>query len=177
MIQKEKIDEIVAFLKSEPRIKHIIFLCTHNARRSQFSELWFCYFTEYYNLPYQGYSAGVEATRVHPHVISTIRQDAAIVADGDNPEILIQPLDVGSRPFYSKTLEDPSLPVDNFMTIAVCDHAAETCPIMPGSAGRFAVPFVDPGAHDQDQNPLPHYKATSDLIKEHMRILCSQLCG
>jgi len=174
-MQSKNLLLIGEFLREHTDVFSVIFLCTHNARRSQLSEFWFRALAAEYGISVEAYSAGVEATRVHPHVVSVLREQLLSAGNQDNPQVVQHDIQAGTRPFYSKTLEDPSLPKKNFITVAVCDHAAETCPIMAGSAGRFSLPFTDPGAHDQDHDPLPYYRETSDSIRAHMVYLMDLL--
>ena len=50
------------------------FICTHNSRRSHFSQIWCQVLADYYGIPLRTFSAGTEATAVNPQVIETMRR-------------------------------------------------------------------------------------------------------
>ena len=91
--------------------KKVLFICTHNAARSQMAE---GFVRAVYDDHYEAYSAGIEPTRVHPCAIR-VMQDVGI--------------DISS--YRSKSLEE--FDGQEFDYVAtLCDDAQEACPIFLG---------------------------------------------
>ena len=59
--------------------------------------------------------------------------------------------------------------------VTVCDHANETCPILPGKAKKVHVGFQDPPLLAKDakseEEALGHYRRVRDEIKEFVLTL------
>ena len=182
--RREQVEEIERGIK-RLFVSHdslnIVFLCTHNSRRSQFAEFFGRAWVNYFDIAHmEVYSAGVELTQVHNHVADALDEAGFLVsrspiAMGNQYPIVLMGSDRISRQLYSKTISDELLPKYDFITIAVCDHAAESCPIMPGSLGRFVLPFTDPGKYDDTSNALSHYRDTRDEIAQTLYSLFKNL--
>ena len=65
---------------------------------------------------------------------------------------------------FSKTLDNPNIPQQNFVAIMVCRTADEACPLVPGANLRLSIPFEDPGKMDQTPEATAAYLATADEI-------------
>ena len=135
----------------------------------------------YFNIPnLDAYSAGVEVTEVHEHVLTALDDAGFLVSRaprklGNQHPVVLMGSERFSRQMYSKSVDDELLPKYNFVTIAVCDHAAETCPIMSGSLGRFVLPFEDPGIHDGEEDAVEYYITTRDEIASTLFLLFNKL--
>lgn len=105
----------------------VLFLCTHNSARSQMAEALLRQLGEG---RFETYSAGTEATRVHP---LAVRAMADVGIDISNAR--------------SKHL-DEYIGQDFDYVITVCDAANESCPIFPGDPKRIHWPFQDPSGAD-----------------------------
>jgi len=103
--------------------KKILFLCTHNAVRSQMAE---GFVNALYSNRYEAYSAGPEPTKVHPCAI-------AVMAEAG--------IDISTQRAKSVDVFD-NVSVDCVVTM--CAEAQENCPIFPGAAMYFHHPFDDP---------------------------------
>jgi len=103
--------------------KHIdvLFVCTHNSRRSQFSQVWFSVGCDYYDISnHKAFSGGTEVTACNERTIAAMRKTGLqISVEGEkNPKYSITS-DLGGQKItaYSKTFDDPSNPWENFMAI------------------------------------------------------------
>ena len=48
------------------------FICTHNSRRSQFSQIWAQTAADYFSIPVKSYSGGVEVTAFNERAVASI---------------------------------------------------------------------------------------------------------
>lgn len=110
-------------LKQVDDKKKILFLCTHNAARSQIAE---AFITARLGDRFVARSAGSEPTEVHPCAV----------------EVMVE-LGIDLSRQRAKSLnESDDIPFDYVVTI--CADAAENCPIFPGGATYIHHPFDDP---------------------------------
>ncbi len=94
--------------------RKVLFLCTGNSARSILAE----YLLRAMDSRFEAYSAGAEPTgRVHAMAIEVLREDFAV--DAGDAE--------------SKSWQAVS-DIEFDIVITVCDHARDTCPILPGSS-------------------------------------------
>ena len=89
----------------------VLFLCTHNSARSQIAE---GFLNALAGDRYEGYSAGMEATKVNPYVVKVMME-----------------LGIDISRHRSKSIEEFRGKNFNYV-VTVCDHAKETCPFFPG---------------------------------------------
>ncbi len=94
--------------------RKVLFLCTGNSARSILGE----YLLRGMDARFQTYSAGAEPTgKVHPMAIQVLREAYGIDATGATSKSWEAVADVGLD-----------------IVITVCDHARDTCPIVPTSS-------------------------------------------
>jgi arsenate reductase (thioredoxin) len=152
--RSEQLGKIVDYLRSHSDRAELIFVCTHNSRRSHMGQFWAAAAAAYYNIPIKGsYSAGTEATAMHPNTLEALVACGFEIdtdsASDSNPHYAIKL--GGLLPVYtgfSKTLQDESLPKSDFCAVLVCSEADAACPFVPGAAARIPLPFEDPKSSD-----------------------------
>lgn len=154
--RKEILNRIAAFVKDRVhthRPSHLVFICTHNSRRSHIAQLWAAAAAAYYGI--QGvhtYSGGTEITAFNPSAVKAL-QDAGfqitIANNGDNPLYEVR-LGKGLPALhsFSKKFSDAPNPSSDFAAIMTCNSADEGCPFVPGAVFRIATTFNDPKAAD-----------------------------
>ena len=103
--------------------KRVLFLCTHNSCRSQMAE---AIVNHDLGERFQAFSAGTEATRVHPLAVRVLGE-----------------IGIDSSAQYSKTLDAfEGEPFDYVITL--CGSARELCPVFFGGVERVHIGFEDP---------------------------------
>jgi arsenate reductase len=102
----------------------VLFLCTHNAVRSQMAE---AFLRRYAGDRFEVYSAGLEPTQVHPYA-----------------RLVMEELGFDMTGFHAKGLHQWLGTMHFGYLITVCSKAQELCPIFPGVAVRLYWPFDDP---------------------------------
>ncbi len=129
--------------------QRVLFLCTHNSARSQMAEGLLRHSA---GDRFDVFSAGTEATRVHPLAIEAMREigiDISRQRSKKLDEFLDQPFD---------------------FVITVCDQADEACPIFPGARKRLHWSFDDPSkAGGSEQERLRAFRAIRDEIAAQLR--------
>ena len=128
--------------------KKVLFICTHNAARSQMAE---GLLRSLAGDRYEVFSAGTEPGRVHPYAVRVMAEIG---------------MDISLH--RSKNVDEfAGFPID--MVITVCDHAKETCPIFPGGAQKIHQSFEDPSAlTGSEESILAGFRRIRDEIKGWM---------
>jgi protein-tyrosine-phosphatase len=131
----------------------LIYICTHNSRRSHFGQIWAKTAASYYGYHHvTTYSGGTEATAFNPNAIrATEKVGFKIEKDATptNPRYTIHYQESGDTILcFSKKYDDPSNPQDGFCAIMTCTEADGACPVVQGAEVRVSTPYNDPKAFD-----------------------------
>ena len=131
------------------------FICTHNSRRSQFSQIWGQMASNYFGISAQSYSGGVQETAFNERAVASLeRFGFKMSKEGEeNPKYFVQ-WDVNSDPLvmFSKMYDNSINPSSGFAAIMTCSHADENCPIVSGCEKRIPIRYEDP--KNFDDTPL-----------------------
>lgn len=157
--RKTLLDEAAAYIRTrqadnEPA--RMIFICTHNSRRSHMSQLWAATMAVYTGKAgaVETYSGGTEATAFNPRALRAMEKAGftySVTAreEKDNPVYELQYGPESSRILcFSKKYDAPENPQAGFAAIMTCSQADEACPIVRGAAVRIPVTYEDPKAFD-----------------------------
>ena len=112
-------------MAEKERKRKILFVCTHNASRSQMAE---GLFRDLKGDHWEVYSAGTAPTGVHPCAVQAMAE-IGIDIRGQRAK--------GLDAFKGAAFDE---------VVTVCDHAQETCPVVPGGGVRRHQSFEDPAA-------------------------------
>lgn len=154
------------------------FICTHNSRRSQFSQLWAKVISDFYGLNINTFSGGIEVTACNERTISSFKRMGLSIINpgGMNPHYEVKYHE--SRPpaiLYSKIYSDDPNPKDNFAAVMTCTHADENCPFIPGAETRISLPYEDPKAFDNSPEEAKMYDQRSIQIATEMKYVLSTI--
>lgn len=129
--------------------KRALFLCTHNACRSQMAE---GLVNDDFGDRIEAFSAGTEATRVHPLAAKVMAEIG---------------IDLGGH--RSKTLDEfAGQPFDYVITL--CGDANERCPLFFGGVKRLHIGFEDPSRlPGSAEEVLPEFRRVRDEIRQRLR--------
>lgn len=153
-LRKPELHALADYMQEKRNKKEEIllnYICTHNSRRSQFSQLWSQVAADYYGINVQSFSGGVEVTACNERTIASLeRFGFQIRKEGvDNPHFHVKwREDVSPLVLYSKLLEDEQNPVSGFAAIMTCSHADENCPLVHGCEKRIPIRYEDPKTYD-----------------------------
>lgn len=164
------LDEMAAYLLAKIQQGEEIrlnFICTHNSRRSQFSQIWAQTAAVYYGIDATCYSGGVAVTAFNTRAVAAIQRDGfkVVKKEGENPVFFIfycedeQPIVT-----FSKVYDDAINAPKDFAAVMTCDHADENCPFIPGAERRFPLRFEDPKAFDDSPQEEFMYTERSHQI-------------
>lgn len=146
----------------------LIYICTHNSRRSHFGQIWAKVAATYYGIPtVETFSGGTEVTAFHPNAIKAIETIGFKVLRDDKETVnalytLYFDEEGTNIKCFSKVYDDRRNPEKDFCAVMTCGDADEKCPFIPGAELRVATPYADPKAGDgtalQDQLYLERCK-------------------
>lgn len=143
------------------------FICTHNSRRSQLSQIWAQAAAYYHGMAAHCFSGGVEVTAFNERAVAAVERAGFNVLchpNRPNPCYLIGFAgDALPCVAYSKLYNDPANPQGNFAAVMTCSDADENCPYIPGTRARIPVRYDDPKAFDD--TPLEAEKYTERLLQ------------
>ncbi len=128
--------------------KKVLFICVHNAARSQMAE---AYLTLLGGDDFEAESAGYEPTAINPLVVKVMREEGVDLSGKQTKSV------------------DELLRQSRFFgyVITVCDRVREQeCPVFPGMAYKAHWDLEDPeGFSGTEQEKLEKVRALRDRIK------------
>jgi len=161
-------------------VVNLIFICTHNSRRSTMSQIWAQTAAEYFNiLNIKCFSGGTEATAFNPRAVKAVQNFGFKVDQKDeseNPIYLVYFSDE-TEPItcFSKVYSDKFNPQTNFAAIMTCSDADANCPLVLGAEARFPVKYNDPKEFDNTNLEKEKYIARFEQIGIEMLYTFSRI--
>ncbi len=158
----------------------LIFICTHNSRRSQMAQIWAQTAAAHFGIRgVETYSGGTEATAFNPRAVAAIRRagfQAEAVTDDANPIYLVR-FSNDSDPIeaFSKVYDQPPNPADGFAAVMTCSEADAACPLVSGARERFAIAYEDPKAFDGTDREYDAYDERCRQIGREMLFVFSHV--
>ena len=172
--RKELLKPLKEYLSSKIKQKSVVnlnFICTHNSRRSQLSEVWAKITGDFYGLNINTFSGGIEITACNERTINSLSRLGFKIKNlgGENPHYEIKYAD-NKTPItlFSKLYDDPANPKTGFAAVMSCSHTDENCPFIPGAEKRISLPYEDPKAYDNTADEAKIYDERSIQIATEM---------
>jgi len=158
----------------------LVFVCTHNSRRSHMAQLWAQVAAHAWSVPgIETFSGGTEETAFNPRAVSALRRAGFFIelfTDGTNPiyEVSYRP---GMEPMraFSKLTSDLPNPNDGFAAVMTCSAADAACPVVVGADERFTVPYDDPKDFDGTERETSAYDERCAQIAREMLWVFSEV--
>jgi protein-tyrosine-phosphatase len=189
--RKENLQKISAFLKEKSQAKQtarLMFICTHNSRRSQFAQVWAGLASQYYQVANTAFfSGGTEATACNPRTVSALQRAGVQITKVNE---ISAPITVANNPRYetilnigkdrqvlylfSKKYNEEGNPTEDFCAVLVCSQADESCPVVRGAKTRVYHGYEDPKKSDGSSEEAQTYDETCRLIAREMFYVFSQ---
>jgi len=149
----EKIAAYIIEKRKQDKPINLVYICTHNSRRSHFGQIWAQVAANYYNVQHVAtFSGGTEATAFHVNAVNAIKRIGFVVKsiNRQNNSIYHILFDDNETPIvcFSKVYDDPENPKKEFAAIMTCSDAEENCPFIPGVELRIGTTYDDPKAFD-----------------------------
>ncbi|WP_194776803.1 low molecular weight phosphatase family protein [Pararhodonellum marinum] len=179
--RKHVLQELIKYIQQKLNKKEPVnlnFICTHNSRRSQFSQIWGKVAATYHDIPISSFSGGVEVTAFNERAVASIRRSGFRVnQEGtENPTYSIYfAEDLEPIIAFSKVFDDPINASPKFAAVMTCSHADENCPFIPGTEARIPVRYEDPKAFDGTAEEAARYDERSLQIASEMFYVFSQI--
>jgi arsenate reductase (thioredoxin) len=130
----------------------LVYICTHNSRRSHLGQVWGQVAAAFYNVNNViTYSGGTEATAFNSNAINALLRDGFMVTTetvGNNPRYVVAFGPHDSTTCFSKVYDHPDNPNAHFVAIMTCSDADENCPFIPGVDLRIGTTYDDPKLFD-----------------------------
>jgi len=151
----------------------LLFICTHNSRRSQFGQIWAAVAAEFYSIQgIKSFSGGTEATSFNPGAVVAVERTGLRLTKSsqnpDNPEYKLQTAEGAPEMIlFSKRYDDTANPNGDFCAIMVCSDADSACPYIPGALERISLPYEDPKEFDgTSQEKLKYDETCREISRE-----------
>jgi len=179
--RKKILQEIVNYIEQKAKINEavkLIFICTHNSRRSQLAQIWAQAASRYYNIEASCYSGGVEVTAFNERAVEAIKRAGFKVSkEGENNPVYWVNDSNTCHPIgtYSKLYDDQANPTSGFATIMTCSDADENCPFIPGTEARIPLRYEDPKEFDGTSLETKKYDERSWQIAAEMLYVFSKI--
>lgn len=178
--RKETLNELANFIKvyqKDKSVLNLIFVCTHNSRRSQLAQCFLNLAFSHYDVhDFTVDSAGTEVTETNPTIINALLDLGLAIKtnkNGPNPKYQIEA--IPHQYYYSKKIDDKIVEEKSMVAIMVCDDADKNCPILPNHVHRFSLTYQDPKVYDNTPQELEMYVKKALEIGSEMLYLSQQL--
>jgi protein-tyrosine-phosphatase len=161
-IQLKKIALYLQTKLSAEKKASLVFICTHNSRRSHMGQLWANAAAKYYGINgVENFSGGLEITAFNERSVRALTKagfQIAKISEGTNPnyEVSYATNTPAVKAFSKKYMDTPN-PNSNFAAIMTCSHADKNCPIVQGASIKIAIPYEDPKEADGKPNETEVY--------------------
>ncbi len=168
------LEEVISYIQGclvKQRPVNLQFICTHNSRRSQFSQVWAQTAADCFGVEAHCFSGGTEVTAFDHRVAESLSRSGFRVdrGDGINPVYSIQYSK--ERPpvlAHSKRFADQVPAGEGFAAVMTCDHADDHCPVIPGAEQRIPLWYDDPKLYDGSTQESEQYDKRSMQIASEM---------
>lgn len=149
----EKISQYIISKQKENKPINLLYICTHNSRRSHFGQIWAHVASNYFGIKnVYTFSGGTEATAFNPNAINSLKRVGFIVkqiTEGTNPTYeVFHDEKINPSVCFSKVYDNATNPPSGFAAIMTCGDAEENCPFIPGVELRIGTTYDDPKAFD-----------------------------
>jgi len=154
--RREVLDELAGWVREQHAASgeavRLVFVCTHNSRRSQMSQVWARAAALKHGMNVETYSGGTETTAFNPRAVAALERAGVRVEPTTTTSNPVHHVRVGgsgpAMTCFSKVYDMAPNPAGSFAAVMVCDDADEKCPHVLGAEARFAVKYVDPKVSD-----------------------------
>ena len=173
----KSLHDYLALKIKQKKAINLNFICTHNSRRSQLSQVWAKVIADFYGIKINTFSGGIEITACSKRTIASLARMGFKVNDssGENPNYeLIYHSKKPMISLFSKMHNDPINPKGNFAAVMTCTHADKKCPFIAGAEKRILLPYEDPKAYDDTSDEAKIYDQRSFQIAQEMKFIFSK---
>ncbi len=160
----------------------LVYVCTHNSRRSQMAQVWAQVASAHYGVSgLSAYSGGTETTACNTRTVRALKTAGLAVnsrTEGENPVYQVR-FSEQEKPLqlFSKTYHDEVNPREDFFAVICCSDADLNCPVVEGTTHRYVLHYLDPKASDETPAEAETYMERNRQIAREMFYLVSRVSG
>lgn len=173
--RREALERVAEAVVSELRARgsvDLLFVCTHNSRRSHLGQVWAQLAAEHFRVRgMRTWSGGTEVTEFDRRAAAALERAGLVVESeqGGNPVRLVRS-DPAAEPMrcWSKHFQDPANPRDGVVAVMMCSSADRACPSVPGARHRLVVAYDDPKKFDGTERETAAYDDRCRQIAREM---------
>ena len=181
--RKQLLELVSNFITQELKdkgIARVIFICTHNSRRSHMAQIWAQVAASYYGLEsIETFSGGTTATAFFPRAVEAIKRAGLEISpekQESNPVYRVKySADKPEIEVFSKKFDSNFNPDEDFCAILTCSDADAKCPFIPGASKRVPIIYEDPKAYDRTEKEEQAYTERSQQIAGEMFYMMGQV--
>jgi protein-tyrosine-phosphatase len=157
---------------------NLLFVCTHNSRRSHFGQIWATVAANFFAVQQvHTFSGGTESTCFNKNAIEALISlgfDINATTDTNNPVYHVIFSEQQTITCFSKRYDDNVNPHANFAAIMTCSDAEQNCPVIFGADKRIGICYDDPKASDNTPMQETAYHARCEQIALEMLFVFAQ---
>jgi len=182
--RKQQLKKLALYIKtrnSTEKPTRLMFICTHNSRRSHMSEIWATVASDYFNIAnIETSSGGTESTAFNPRAIAALqRAGFDIEPTDDRKENPVYKVAYSNQKpelrAFSKKYTHEQNPQSDFCAVMTCSDADKNCPTVGGASFRVAIPYEDPKVADGTDMEQAKYDERCKQIAAEQFYLFSQV--
>jgi protein-tyrosine phosphatase/arsenate reductase len=174
-----KITQYIQQRKDLSKPISLVYICTHNARRSFFGQIWAQTAASYFQIKNtQTFSGGIEVTACHPNAIQALQNQGFEIEKTSNEKNSIYAIGIDNEMkinCFSKLYDDEQNPKNDFAAIMVCSDAETNCPFIPEAALRISTTYDDPKEFDGTPLQIEKYLERANQIALECLFVFSQV--
>ncbi|MCC6838221.1 MAG: protein-tyrosine-phosphatase [Bacteroidia bacterium] len=149
----DKISQYIIQKRNDNKPINLVYICTHNSRRSHFGQVWSHVAASYYGIQnVNTYSGGTEVTTFNINAINALKRVGFVIKPINSEENTTYHVfhDDKESPSvcFSKVYNDIKNPPSKFASIMTCSDAEENCPFLSGVELRVGTTYDDPKVFD-----------------------------
>ncbi len=161
---RERLQQLVTKIRArlaEENEVDVLFVCTHNSRRSHMAQLLGLAAAQRSGLTsVRTFSGGTEVTAFNARAIAALERVGFEMTPGEgpNPHVRVRtsPAAPAVEAFSKRYTEAPN-PKSGFIVVMTCSQADAACPFVQGAAARVAIPYDDPKLADGTPEETARY--------------------
>jgi arsenate reductase len=181
--RRDQLRKLASYIRDKmkaDRPARLVFICTHNSRRSQMCQLWAATAAAYFGVPHvENFSGGTEVTAFNARAVAALRRAGFGIdepAPTQNPRYRVRFHSAGPElECFSKVYRDASNPGSDFCAVMTCSQADKQCPIVAGASARIALPFDDPKVFDGTPQETNKYDERCRQIARELLFVFSEV--
>jgi arsenate reductase len=163
--RKARLGEIASYVQDRAaanRRARLVFICSHNSRRSHMAQIWAQTAAAYHGVAnVDTFSGGTEATAFDARAAAALERAGFRVDRNEGDRNPVYELRYGEESpvmeAYSKVYDADPNPRRDFCAVMTCSQADQACPVVRGASARVAIPYDDPKAFDDTEEESARY--------------------